>query len=683
MIDDVLNDNPLFSLFLSSPHYAVAASHSLLVAVPPAASLHGLSPRLSASLVDSHVLRSSPYFVGQYLTVNGRSVGLTDGRTLHCLAGGGWGRDEEGRISRVVASETYYDDSFHSFTVLRVDMPLEGRVSADYELLVRSEGSGSGLVHLLPRRSLSEHEALLQRLTGDGGVLQSVQRFVQQFNSSYVLVRGFLEHAGQKVADACSRLSQEALSKAAQRAKDAGSLRRQVAEVSAAVECAVLSGIHAKLFGGLVELHAADELRLQAAVRRMRKASMAQLGIRDDIQCQPQAACQLMAALSTQRTPLQKMAQLEEVSRAITQAVRDATDEQQQQQATTAPQPLHRDGDDDKQRGPADGAGDQSDDGGSLTESDPSSPPRKRDLVLSAEDMIPLTVYVLTHSRLQHIAAHLAHCQYFPPSSASQCVDQLAVHWVNFQAACQLVEAGKLSSYGRLDEDDEEGKQAVHPVSASTASSLLASSADGMDGLTVSSSVARVSRRVVQHSRSVSSSILSTLHSAVRRSPSSSPTPPLNRSSSLPTVDDGSAANIRPPDLLRTATASTASVTATVTSSSASSDSSVVLRLARLQRRHATLPTQRRRSRSPATATIQPPLHPHSAQQQPHHLPAASNSSSSSSRSLAASASNGSRSSLSSAPWPPSSSEDDRLGHFLSRLKRSEDVVTGNLTSQP
>ena len=206
MIDDVLSDNPLFALFLSSSHYSVAASQCYTVAVPPAACLVGLSPRLSASLVDSHVLRLSPYFVGQYLTANGRSVGLVDGRSLQCLAGGGWSRDDEGRVSRIVERETYYDDDYASFTVLRVDMPLEGRVSADYERAVQLEGAGGSLLRLLPRRSVLDHESLLQRLTGDSSALQAVQRFVQQFNSSYVLVRGFLDHAGQKVADACSRL---------------------------------------------------------------------------------------------------------------------------------------------------------------------------------------------------------------------------------------------------------------------------------------------------------------------------------------------------------------------------------------------------------------------------------------------------------------------------------------------
>ena len=662
MLDDELNDNPLFSLFLSSPHYAVAASQCLTVVVPPASSLQHLSPRLSSSTVDSHVLRVSPYFVGQYLTANGRSVGLVDGRSLHCLSGGGWLREDEGRISRIVESETYYDDDLASFTVLRVDMPLEGRVSADYERAVRSEGAGGSLMRLLPRRTLHEHETVLKRVTGDDSVLLAIQRFVHQFNSSYVLVRGFLDHAGQKVADACSRLSQSAASRSKEGSNNGGNRRQLAAEVSAAVECAVLSGVHTKLFAGLVELHAAEELRLQAAITRMRRLSMAALGIRDDIRCQPIAACQLLAALGTYNTPLQKMAQLEEVNRAITQAVREQTDSHTNATPAVA---QHREDVGERNQHDSSAAGTESADGtngpsgdvSAAFESVASEPPRKRDLVLSAEDMIPLTVYVVVHSRLQHIAAHMAHLQYFPPAAASECVDQLAVHWVNFQAACQLVQAGKVSSFDRSEE--EEGKEAVHPMhaSTSTSASLLTVSSDGVEGLTAGSSAVHAARR--HHSRSVSSSTLSSLHSSVRRSPSSSPTPTFHRSSSLPTAEDGTLTASRPPDLSRPATSvslcSTVSPLARPGSSSSTSSDSA-RRPARPQRRHATLPAQQGRSPANNTAQLLPP---HSHTQHPH--------SQSQPRAMAGGAA--------------AASDDDRLGHFLSRLKRSDDVVTGNISS--
>ena len=86
MADEELSDSPLFALFLSSPHYPVAASSALIVALPPTASLADVSRVTLLSLLDSHLLRKSPYYQDQYVTANGKSV-LLFHSSLQCKSG--------------------------------------------------------------------------------------------------------------------------------------------------------------------------------------------------------------------------------------------------------------------------------------------------------------------------------------------------------------------------------------------------------------------------------------------------------------------------------------------------------------------------------------------------------------------------------------------------------------------
>ena len=171
-----------------------------------------------------------------------------------------------------------------------------------------------------------------------------------------------------------------------------------------------MAAIYRKLFAGLCELYSKEEEATQAKLQRMRQLSMGELGVREDCRCHPQVAIGLLAQLSSIPTVALQLAQLEDVSRALTAAVKEAG-QAMAEEAQTA--------------------------GGDSGER------RKRDTVLSAEDMIPLTLYVVLQSGLQHIQAHLQLLHHFAPSRQVGGIDHLQVHLANFQAACHLIDSGR------------------------------------------------------------------------------------------------------------------------------------------------------------------------------------------------------------------------------------------------
>ena len=523
MADEELSDSPLFSLFLSSPHYAVAASSSLIVAVPPTASLSSIG-RVSVSLLESHVLRKSPYYQDQLLTLNGKAVGLSHA-SLICKTG-----FSEPRTVRVLRESMYYDDDFHSFQVLHVELPLEGKIPTDYATqLLDGEGEERGI----ERRSLAEHEQVLVRATGDpvlplsgppptpissssssSSIFASMGKFVHQFNASYVLVKGFIEHAGAKVGEACARLREEALAKARLHSPQWASRRSSATELQMAVESLVMAAVYKKLFAGLCELYGREEEATQAKLQRMRLLSMEQLGVREDCHCQPSVAVALLAQLSSIPTVALQLAQLEDVSRALTAAV--------------------------KEQGQA--LADEAQAAGEVGER------RKRDTVLSAEDMIPLTLFVLLQSGLQRLQAHLQLLHHFAPSKQITGIDHLQVHLANFQAACHLVDEGTAVADAQQQREGEGeaerlgGKRPLHdgPFEAKEASPSSLASAS-LSALSTTGARYYQQHPHHPHARALStSSSLGSLSSSHprHRSPSSSPQPPLHRPSSVRSSDD-------------------------------------------------------------------------------------------------------------------------------------------------
>ena len=467
------------------------------------------------------------------------------------------------------------------------------------------------------------------------------------------------------MSDACVRLREEVLQAARQRKSElvrgakAGGGSVLLLEVQTAVEAAVLSGVYKKLFAGLCELQAREEEQLQAGVLSMRRLTQHELGVRDAVACNPSAALQLMAALAAAPTPLLQLGVLEQVSRAIAKAVRD--------------QPLLRNG----------GDGQASDE--------------QRDTVLSAEDMIPLTLYVLLHSGLQHIAAHLAFLHHFPFSKGAA-FDHLLVHLANFQAAAQIIQAH--SSAPAVDAEAalaaatfsaaDVGSSASGPIAASPLSSLSDPSSPSLASRAVNGRASQHAHARSMSSSSSLSSLASLSPSYRHRSPSSSPQPPLNRPHSLRTDDDSASLPAAPRNAPRPPLSGSGSTSRPQPSSAASNGfpedgSEASASTSASSRRGARSRSARPQPAPQPSATAPLPAAQRSTNPFETDSPVADGGSaghfsfqpqqaapSSSSQAQPSRAANG----RTAAQTPGGSGG---LGDFLSRLKESDDVVTGSL----
>ena len=155
---------------------------------------------LARDVLESHLLQPSPYFLGAFVTINGRTVEMSDDER-RLIPRDGW---RDGAVAaRVVSRDSVYSSTFKAVAVLRVDRALTGGVTAappqrqDRRRSADSSASriaggtdgGSDTADAL-RRLRTEHEAALSWL----------DEALAEFNERYVSVGGFESHTAGKLS---------------------------------------------------------------------------------------------------------------------------------------------------------------------------------------------------------------------------------------------------------------------------------------------------------------------------------------------------------------------------------------------------------------------------------------------------------------------------------------------------
>lgn len=135
-----------------------------------------------------------------------------------------------------------------------------------------------------------------------GQVTSQSDKFISSFNTSYVMVKGFIGHTGAKVRSTATQIRTEALQRLAQQlpgtpkaatptaadvksnsaaaavgsntgANAASLTKTDIAELQLAIESVVLTALHKKIFTGLCELYAVEDQRTAGMCRRCSSAA--------------------------------------------------------------------------------------------------------------------------------------------------------------------------------------------------------------------------------------------------------------------------------------------------------------------------------------------------------------------------------------------------------------------------
>ena len=149
-------------------------------------------PSFDGTYIETHVFRESPLVPGEYTSLNDKTVRIGS-ETVATVDG-----FAQARVANVVGNELVYGDSAPDtpYRLLYLDAPLEGPARPVAKK-----------VSLPLERSFAEVKRFLNSFPENELVLRKVKRKIDEFRSSYIMVKGYERHAVEKVR----KIAQDAL----------------------------------------------------------------------------------------------------------------------------------------------------------------------------------------------------------------------------------------------------------------------------------------------------------------------------------------------------------------------------------------------------------------------------------------------------------------------------------------
>ena len=134
-----------------------------------------------------HVLRASRFLRDNFDTLSGRGV---ESEGSGFLVDEGW---PARRHVKVLFEELFYNDKYKPFRVLCIERPFDGGTESGPAV------EDSECDAFLAVENSADALKLLLKWPDNAPALEVAQRACDEFNKCYVLVRGFIQHAADKV----------------------------------------------------------------------------------------------------------------------------------------------------------------------------------------------------------------------------------------------------------------------------------------------------------------------------------------------------------------------------------------------------------------------------------------------------------------------------------------------------
>ncbi|KAL1917264.1 uncharacterized protein VTP21DRAFT_4920 [Calcarisporiella thermophila] len=161
--------------------------------VPHSQSLVELN--ITKDLLQTHSLVPSPYYKGQFLSMNGKTV-LAEKKYVQGIEG-----FKRSRKVRIVTEVLVYSNNYRPVRVLIIDRPLEGNSKPlPQELLT------------VPHDRNSENDfEFLKGFSENARALKTFQSAISAFNENYIYVRGYTSFAVDRIMQIFERLVEDIL----------------------------------------------------------------------------------------------------------------------------------------------------------------------------------------------------------------------------------------------------------------------------------------------------------------------------------------------------------------------------------------------------------------------------------------------------------------------------------------
>ncbi|KAL6046849.1 Ankyrin repeat domain-containing protein 27 [Balamuthia mandrillaris] len=354
--EEDLTANPFFRFLKRkyARYYALVERNCYLLCVPQQVSLRGLN-NLDEEFVKTHILKPSPLFKEQYVTLNGKEISL-ENNSLSTKSG-----FEDQRTVRILFEEMFYNNQSQSFQVLCLESPLIGPLYTSVTSFCE--------VPFPKERTLSESILFLRSFPENEIVLNKIEEHIEQFNKTYVLVKNYEQHAVKKIQGIFD-YALEALLCANGTFRRFHNMNNEqcLNELKEMIEIFVSNGLHAKLWKNIRNNFKQEDSELYGIIAPLEKIRQSDLGVREELQCSMVEPTRQFKQLEALTTPLEKLYCLKKTNDLIMKTV----------QAAVSP---------------------------------------NSDEIVTTDDLIPFLAYIIVLSKCKHLQSQLFYMENFTFSS--------------------------------------------------------------------------------------------------------------------------------------------------------------------------------------------------------------------------------------------------------------------------
>ncbi|XP_046356366.1 putative uncharacterized protein DDB_G0284213 [Haliotis rufescens] len=389
--DDELDNNPFFralqTTFLDLYERAQEKCH--LICVPLSSSLEGLA--INQKFVETHILRTSPYFRGQYLTINSHS------KMVLLEEGGGVLQTREGFSEKITVKilneELAYNKEYKHYKILVIERPLD----PIYHTKHSSKEQRNGELYT-PRVSLQECKAFLKSFAEYTVVLKSLDESIFRFNKNYMVLKNYLQDAASRLENMAADAIEKCTKCTKHRLYSDPKFREAL---SGSIESYVLGSVHQKVFTVVCEEFAADDKLLSQQCQKLSGVTPEYLGVRAEFSCPLPSAVVELAHLDGLTTPRAKQLCLKSTVDNVTEGLNAFVRENQQPNL----------------QGQSSGG----------------------DACLTSDDLIPILVTVIAQAKCRHLQSDIYYMENFTWFSTTKDMDNVSYCLVTFKAAVEYM----------------------------------------------------------------------------------------------------------------------------------------------------------------------------------------------------------------------------------------------------
>lgn len=296
-----LGRNPVFIKMQSEYglYLSQAAKNDWVVCIPHAKCLEVEGVLLDARFIRQHVLKKSPFFNGEYLSL--------DGAPVQCKGDiFSFKRDfKQLDASRIVSEGVAYTEELEKIRIIILSKPFCGpfRSIQEEDLEIRDYIE---LFESMRRDFRIKIKTIFENNGLDVDALaQPINRFVKEFHNSYLIVKGFELHAADKVRGVVSKCLDE-IPDVAFPSSDRSYLHLFIQEF-------VQFAVHDKIMDSFTQMYETEDLRLSSCIG----LSIDSLALPKEFKHNPEKTIGVVSELSLGFSPLSKMIIIVKIARAL------------------------------------------------------------------------------------------------------------------------------------------------------------------------------------------------------------------------------------------------------------------------------------------------------------------------------------------------------------------------------